>query len=216
MKDLYSAQNYQKFLQKQKKKEKRSALDEEVESKAKEKEAQNYEMAHEARKKLETGYETQKRTTKKLLSQGEQLDQADKDVDVIDENIEEGKHLTGKIKEEGKLFSFRMPFVSGIKKLFKPSKKKEPAVQEKAKPPVAVHRKREEAKVSPEKKLIPGQEKTDRELEKIYSALGNVKGEAKYQYGELKRQDETVKKIGARTKKSEKDMENMTDELKKL
>lgn len=215
MKDLYSAQNYQKFLQKQKKKEKKSALDEEIEAKAKEIEKQNYEMAHGARKKLESGYSKQKETTKELQSQGEKLEKADVDAQTIEKDVQEGKHLTKKIKEEGKLFNFKLPFVGGIKKLFKPKKNDDPKPEKQPKKRV-VAQPEEESRVAMDKNLIPGQEKTDKELEQIYKTLKNIKGEARTQQDEMSRQKQSIENIGKRTQKSEKEMENVTDELKKL
>lgn len=217
MKDLYSAQNYQKFLQKQKKKEKRSAVDEEVEARAKQIEEQNYEMAHGARKKLESGYAIQQKTTKELYSQGEKLDKAETGARDIEKNVEEGKHLTHKIKEEGKIFNFKLPFVGKFKKIFKSKKEPEPAAHKRKSERAAADKpKKDESEIVTDKNLIPGQAKADKELEQIYRTLKNVKGEAKVQQEEMTRQRENMKSIGKRTQKSEKEMENVTEELKKL
>ncbi|ELQ76266.1 hypothetical protein THOM_0777 [Trachipleistophora hominis] len=216
MKDLYSAQNYQKFLQKHKKKEKRSAVDEEVEARAKQIEEQNYEMAHGARKKLEAGYATQKKTTKELQSQGEKLERAEMSARSIEQDVEEGKHLTRKIKEEGKMFNFKLPFVGRIKKIFKSKKQPGHAVHTHKKERQAAPKPQDESEIVTDKNLIPGQQKTDKELEQIYRTLKNVKGEAQQQHEEMARQTQNIKSIGKRTQKSEKEMENVTEELKKL
>lgn len=218
MKDLYSAQHYQKFLQKQKKKEKKTAVDEEIEQKAKEIEQQNFDMAHAARKKLERGYQTQKKTTKELLSQGEKLEKASSDAEQIQENVKTGKHLTKKIKEEGRMFNFKIPFVGTIKNAFSSKKEDKKKVSGEPKrqnlPPEEI--KAEESSKIPKKKLIPGQEKTDEELQKIYATLKNVKQGAKFQHEEIERQQKNIKNIGERTEKSKKDLEEVTENLKNV
>ncbi|KRH94688.1 hypothetical protein M153_16500013927 [Pseudoloma neurophilia] len=216
MKDLYSAQNYQKFLQKQKKEEKKNEVDIEIEQKAKEIEQQNYQMAKAARIKLEQGYSTQKKTTKELLSQGEKLEKASADAEEIDENIQEGKYLAKKIEEEGKLFNFKVPFLGTIKNAFTSEKKKTKEKQQKVKnlPP------KEITSINslniPKKNLLPGQEKTDEELAKIYLTLKNVNQGAKFQHEEIERQQKNIKNISDRSKKSKDNMEEVEEKLKNL
>lgn len=216
MKDLYSAQNYQKYLQKQKKEQSKTSVDLEIEQKANEMEQQNYEIAKQARIKLEQGFQTQKRTTKELLSQGEKLNKTDKDAQEIDQNVQEGKHLTKKIEEEGKLFNFRIPFLGTIKNAFS-SKKKTQQSEESIKQhnePVEITS--TQSLNMPKKNLIPGQEKTDEELAKIYLTLKNVNQGAKFQHEEIGRQQKNIKSISNRTKKSKDDMEEVEEKLKNL
>ncbi|EPR79770.1 hypothetical protein SLOPH_2354 [Spraguea lophii 42_110] len=188
-------------------------------------ESQNYSMAHSARKNLQSAQQTQKETGKELISQGEQLKNIEGDAKDTHENVKKSEQLTKDIKKEGKLIHFGNPF-SFVKKMFKKDDKNERELK-------TTLNKKDESKhntyksdknnskndknlITTDKEDVPGEAKTNKELNMIYSTLKDMKKDASTQQQEIKKQKLTTERIGAYSKASEAKMKKTEEELKKI
>ncbi|KAK1348268.1 hypothetical protein LUQ84_002273 [Hamiltosporidium tvaerminnensis] len=234
MKDIYSQEQYQKFLDRKKEKKEegqsdsaQSSIDEEIKRRAEELEAENYDVAKQARMKLEASGTQQKDTTGRLKSQGEKLRNIKGEAIEVHEGAVKGAKITKDIKREGKLFGFHVPLIGKIKHLFSSDRKIEKEVEvEKER---LKHKKNrsteriqeissddEQFNQNSDDEVVKGEGMTNKELYKISNKLKGMNSEAEIQKSELKKQKGDIKKISKVNENSEQIMDRTTEELKKV
>ncbi|KAM0687764.1 hypothetical protein COBT_000990 [Conglomerata obtusa] len=219
MDDKYSQSQYQAFLNKKKQNTKQSDLDAQILNRASRLEHQTYNESKQAREKLEQSQLKQKATTQELKAQGEKLGNIKSDAKQVNENVKEGHQLTKDIKQAGKLFGWKVPLVGRIKGYFSKEKKMDRDMERKMrnKSVEKLSESSEEEKVNFHKESdVPGQEKTDEELMKIYEGLKGMKREAKDQKHILHKQKGDIADIARYNDNSEHYMNKTNEEMKKL
>ncbi|KAM0675202.1 hypothetical protein GVAV_001546 [Gurleya vavrai] len=217
MDDKYSQQQYQAFLQKKKEKTKQSDVDEQILNRAARIEHQSYQQAQQARQKLAQSSQKQKETTQELQAQGEKLENIKSDSKQVNVNVKEGHQLSKDIKQAGKVFGWRVPLVGRIKNYFSKEKKMDRELERNLKNRSVEKLEESEDKTHFNRESdVPGQEKTDDELLKIYEGLRGMKREAKDQKHILHKQKGDIADIAKYNANSEHYMNKTNEEMKKL
>lgn len=217
MDDKYSQANFQEYLQKKKEKPK-SDLDKQILNRAAKIEHQSYKEAEFARQKLEQSQQKQKQTTRELQAQGEKLENIKGNAGEINQNVKEGHQLAKDIKQAGKIFGWKVPLLGKISNYFSKEKRLDRQMEREME-----NRNVEEVESSEEEFTfskggveVPGQEKTDEELMKIYKGLKGMKREAKNQKHIIHKQKGDIADIARYNENSEHYMNKTNEEMKKL
>ncbi|KAM0677119.1 hypothetical protein BDAP_002280 [Binucleata daphniae] len=216
MDDKYSQTNFQEYLQKKKDKPK-SDLDKQILNRASKIEHQSYKEASLARQKLEQSHQKQKQTTRELEAQGEKIENIKSDAGDINQNVKEGHQLAKDIKQAGKIFGWRVPLIGKLSNYFsKESRMDRKMEREMENRNVDKLENSDDEITFDEEEQVPGQEKTDQELLKIYKGLKGMKKEAKNQKHILHKQKGDIADIARYNENSEHYMNKTNEEMRKL
>lgn len=203
----------------QKKKEKKQVVDDDVLLEAQKIEEENYDTAKDIRMQLGAAAVEQKQATEEVKRQGETLDAAKKAVVGVHREARKGEKLADDIEREGQIFCFRSACFGNLCSWFKSDSgdakveeilNKEGGVIDE---PVPFEEERFDEN---QKEMVPGQNKTDKELNAILNAVRGIKTEAEVQGKEAERQKTVVKDISVVNEEAEKVIKRTDKHLKDI
>ncbi|KAF9763607.1 hypothetical protein NGRA_1171 [Nosema granulosis] len=202
-----------------KKKESKQDVADDILLEAEKIEEENYETAKDIRIQLGGAALEQKEATEEMRRQGETLDAAKKAAIGVHREARKGEHLADDIEREGSLFSCRFACLEKLFSCFR----RDPGddrVEEIANKDVSVMEGprdiEEEVFDESKNEFVPGQNKTDKELNAILNTVRGIRAEAESQGGEAERQKTVVKDISAVNEQSEKVIKRTDKHLKDI
>lgn len=186
-------------------------------------EQKNYEKTRAARKRLEKSAQKQQKTTDEIRRQGRTIRKSKGAALNVHENVGKAEGLAEDIEKESHLFSFGVPFWGSIKKWWNKDRaeinevdrvKGEMEEYDSGDEPANEIPEEYEEKEEGEE-YVPGQKKTDKELNKILHTVRNINSEAKAQSEMAKKQKTDLKDINRLNEYSKKKTDKTDAELKK-
>ncbi|WUR05170.1 uncharacterized protein VNE69_12155 [Vairimorpha necatrix] len=217
MGDIYDTTKAQK--QKQKKQEEKNLQEDDnsIVEEARRIKDENYEQAKDIRQQLGQAAIDQKQASEEFKRQGEVLENAKTSAVNIHKEAKKGEELADEIEREGSIFTCRFACIETICKWFKKdngSKEVEEIKNKKYEVEENEEIQNEEYKEIDE--LVPGQNKTDKELVNILNTVRGIKQEAESQSKEAKKQKSVIKDINKVTEESEKVIKKTDEHLKRI
>lgn len=202
-----------------KKKETRQDVADDILLEAEKVEEENYETAKDIRLQLGQAALEQKEASEEMRRQGETLDAAKKAAVGVHREARKGENLADDIEREGSIFSCRFACLDKLFGWFRrdPGDDKVEEIANKnngvMEGPTNIE---EEVFDENKNEFVPGQNKTDKELNAILNTVKGIRAEAESQGGEAERQKVVVKDISEVNEQAEKVIKRTDKHLKDI
>ncbi|EOB15595.1 hypothetical protein NBO_2g0086 [Nosema bombycis CQ1] len=201
-----------------KKKTSSQDVSEDILQEAQQVEEENYQTAKDIRMQIGSAAIEQKGATEEMRRQGETLDAAKRAAVGVHREARRGDVLADDIEREGHFFNFRCACLEKLFGWFRkdPNDEKVEEIANKEVKSMGDSSYEREDFVPAEKEMVPGQNKTDKELNEILNTVKGIRSEAELQGEEAQRQKTVVKDISAVNEQAEKVIKRTDTKLKKL